>query len=68
MVVGALTPPATVDIDAMARCAYDITHYQPVLFAADSFDHAVDVLSGFFDSYDDDEFARLNGGSIEAAE
>jgi phenylalanine-4-hydroxylase len=57
----------SLDIAAMARCPYDITHYQPVLFAADSFDHAVDVLSGFFDSYDDDEFARLNGGN-EAAE
>jgi phenylalanine-4-hydroxylase len=47
------------DIAAMGAMAYDITHYQPVLFAADSFAHAVDVLSSFFERYDDDAFARL---------
>ena len=29
---------------------YDITHYQPVLFAADSFDQVVTVLARFFDT------------------
>ena len=43
------------DIDAMAACAYDITRYQPVLFAAESLAHAVDMLYGFFVSYCSDE-------------
>jgi phenylalanine-4-hydroxylase len=47
------------DIAAMGSTAYDITTYQPVLFAARSFTHAVDELSSFFDSYDDDAFMRL---------
>ncbi len=47
------------DIVAMGTRDYDIAHYQPVLFAAESFDQAVDVLSDFFGTYDDDAFARL---------
>jgi phenylalanine-4-hydroxylase len=47
------------DIAAMGSMAYDITHYQPVLFAAQSFAHAVDVLSSFFEQFDDEAFARL---------
>jgi phenylalanine-4-hydroxylase len=33
------------DLERMGRLEYDITHYQPVLFAADSFDHLVDELT-----------------------
>lgn len=47
------------DVKAMGSMAYDITHYQPVLFAAASFAHAVDALSSFFASYDDDVFVRF---------
>lgn len=47
------------DIAAMAATAYDITQYQPVLFAADGFAHAVDVLGAFFDGWDDDAFAAM---------
>jgi phenylalanine-4-hydroxylase len=47
------------DIKAMGLTSYDITHYQPLLFAASSFAHAVDALSTFFASYDDDGFVRL---------
>lgn len=47
------------DIAAMAVRRYDIARYQPVLFAARSFAHAVDALSELFDSYDDDACARL---------
>src|SRR3954451_13650660 len=47
------------DVVAMGSTAYDITHYQPLLFAAQSFAQAVDVLSSFFAEYDDDAFARL---------
>jgi phenylalanine-4-hydroxylase len=48
-----------IDFAAMSTIDYDITHYQPVLFAADSFAHMVDVVGGFFASCDDDTPARL---------
>jgi len=38
------------DIDEMAATPYDITRYQPVLFAAQSFAEMVERLSAFFDS------------------
>lgn len=38
------------DVDEMACTPYDITHYQPVLFAASSFPEMVERLSTFFDS------------------
>ena len=47
------------DVRAMATTDYDITQYQPVLFAAASFTHAVDALSAFFAGWDDDAHARL---------
>src|SRR5262245_27683683 len=46
------------DITAMGTQEYDITVYQPVLFAARSFDHAVDELHTFFSTYDDDARER----------
>jgi len=36
------------DFEAMATIDYDITHYQPVLFAAASMDHLVDSVGDFF--------------------
>jgi len=39
------------DIDEMAATPYDITRYQPVLFAAQSFAEMVERLSAFFDSF-----------------
>jgi phenylalanine-4-hydroxylase len=39
------------DLDAMGRLDYDITVYQPVLFAASSFDAMVDDLGRFFDTF-----------------
>jgi len=38
---------------------YDITHYQPVLFAAESWQQVHDVVGGFFDDASDDLVARL---------
>lgn len=49
------------DVRAMATLDYDITRYQPVLFAADSFAHAHEVLSTFFATWDDVAHARLLG-------
>jgi phenylalanine-4-hydroxylase len=47
------------DVSAMGTQEYDITRYQPVLFAARSFTHAVDALGTFLESYDDEQHARL---------
>jgi phenylalanine-4-hydroxylase len=47
------------DLPRMGTLTYDITRYQPVLFAARSIDHLVDVLTGFLSTYDDDVHARL---------
>jgi phenylalanine-4-hydroxylase len=47
------------DFAAMGSLPYDITRYQPVLFAARSMTHLVDALSGFFSTFDDDARARL---------
>jgi phenylalanine-4-hydroxylase len=40
-------------LPAMAMQEYDITHYQPVLFAATSFEQMISDLHAFFSSYDD---------------
>jgi phenylalanine-4-hydroxylase len=47
------------DFAAMATIDYDISHYQRVLFAAESFDHMVAEVGAFFESCDDDTPARL---------
>jgi phenylalanine-4-hydroxylase len=47
------------DVVAMGRQPYDITRYQPVLFAAESVDHLAGELGGFLDTYDDEAFDRL---------
>ena len=47
------------DFAEMATIEYDITKYQPVLFAAESMDHLVDAVGSFFASCDDETPARL---------
>jgi phenylalanine-4-hydroxylase len=47
------------DLGAMGTQDYDITRYQPVLFAARSLAHAVDALGAFLETYDDEHHARL---------
>ncbi len=47
------------DFAAMGTVAYDITRYQPVLFAARSMGHLVDALGGFFATFDDDMYSLL---------
>jgi len=39
------------DIDTMGTWSYDITRYQPVLFAAPSFDAVTEELGRFFDTF-----------------
>ena len=47
------------DLLEMGTIEYDITHYQPVLYAAESMDHLMEVLSEFFAGFDDDTPKRL---------
>jgi phenylalanine-4-hydroxylase len=49
------------DLVAMGTLEYDITHYQPVLFAASSFREIEDVVGGFFAGYDDTAYERITG-------
>jgi phenylalanine-4-hydroxylase len=47
------------DIAEMGVLDYDITRYQPILYAADSVDQLMEVVGGFFDSCDDAALARF---------
>ena len=47
------------DIVEMGTLDYDITRYQPVLFAAATFNEIVDVAGAFFESFDDEVAERL---------
>jgi phenylalanine-4-hydroxylase len=47
------------DLLGMATQEYDITHYQPVLFAAASFEQMLSDIYAFFSSYDDEACNRL---------
>src|SRR5687768_7383126 len=55
------------DFHAMATIDYDITKYQPVLFAAESMEHLVDAVGSFFASCDDETLARLEREHARAA-
>ena len=47
------------DIGAMGTLDYDIRQYQPVLFAASSFEAMVEDLTTFFVAFDEDHYRRL---------
>lgn len=47
------------DLFTMATQDYDITHFQPILFAAASFEQMLSDLHAFFSSYDDNACNRL---------
>ena len=49
------------DLVAMGTQSYDITRYQPVLFAATSFAEVTDRLGSFFSTYSDEAFEQLTG-------
>jgi len=51
----------------MGTLAYDITHYQPVLFAAGSMTELVDRVGGFFSAFDDDTPRRLEQAAATLA-
>ena len=48
-----------IDFHAMATLAYDITHYQPFLFACGGMGELTERVGGFFAEFDDDTPARL---------
>jgi phenylalanine-4-hydroxylase len=48
------------DIAEMGVLEYDITRYQPILFAADGLGQVLEVVGGFFAECDDDSPARLS--------
>jgi phenylalanine-4-hydroxylase len=54
------------ELAAMGTQPYDITKYQPVLFAADSVDALAQEMTEFLAGYDDDAFARLTSRRIVA--
>lgn len=47
------------DFAGMATLDYDITHYQPILFGANSHEHLIEAVGGFFGSCDDETPDRL---------
>jgi phenylalanine-4-hydroxylase len=51
------------DFAEMATVEYDITRYQPVLYAAESLDHLEEALGAFFAGADDDTPARLKASA-----
>lgn len=50
------------DFATMGTLAYDITHYQPVLFEVPSFGSVVTDLGAFFDAFDEDWYRAQSGG------
>jgi phenylalanine-4-hydroxylase len=56
-----------IDFLEMGTLEYDITKYQKVLFAADSWNHMVDAVGGFFADFDDDTPTRLKAATRTAA-
>ncbi len=54
------------DIAAMGTSSYDITQYQPILYAAEGIEQLLEVVGGFFAECDDDAPARLGVPSVRA--
>ena len=52
------------DLAAMAMVPYDITRYQPVLYAARSLSEVVDVVGGCFDEADDERLLAVVGARV----
>jgi phenylalanine-4-hydroxylase len=46
----------------MGTLEYDITRYQPVLYAAESMTHLVESLGSLFAGFDDETPERLEDG------
>jgi phenylalanine-4-hydroxylase len=55
------------NIAEMGSAAYDITHYQPVLYCAASIGEIEDVVGGFFAGMTDDSVPRAEPGTTVAS-
>lgn len=51
------------DLARMGTTEYDITVYQDLLYAADSFEHVEDVVGSFWDTCDDDSIEKLKAAA-----
>lgn len=51
------------DLVEMGTADYDITHYQPVLYRAESLDEVREVLGGFLASCDDESIDAMRAGA-----
>jgi phenylalanine-4-hydroxylase len=47
------------DLIEMGTAEYDITHYQPVLYLAESIDQVVEVVGGFFETCTDESIEEM---------
>jgi phenylalanine-4-hydroxylase len=56
-----------IDIAEMGTADYDITHYQPLLYRAESVEEVVETVGGFFASCTDDSIAAMRSGARAAA-
>ena len=56
-----------IDYLEMGTADYDITHYQPVLYSAESMGHLVDSLGSFFSEFSDDTPERLKRDTASVA-
>src|SRR4051794_16859607 len=55
------------DIAEMGSAEYDITHYQTVLYRAESIEEVVEVVGGFFDSCTDESIQAMRRGAKAVA-
>jgi phenylalanine-4-hydroxylase len=55
------------DVIEMGTADYDITHYQPVLYRAESMDEVRDVVGGFFSTCTDESISELRARGAAAA-
>jgi phenylalanine-4-hydroxylase len=56
-----------IDLVEMGTADYDITHYQPVLYRAESISEVVDVVGGFFAGASDESISALRSQRMGAA-
>jgi phenylalanine-4-hydroxylase len=54
------------DLVEMGTADYDITHYQPVLYLAESLDEVREVVGGFFKTCTDESIAELRAQRVPA--
>ncbi|MBF6125321.1 phenylalanine 4-monooxygenase [Nocardia brasiliensis] len=56
------------DVAEMGSAVYDITHYQPILYCAESIAEIEDVVGGFFATMDDETPQRLRHSNTAGAQ